>query len=83
MKAEEIRNEMERYQSLIEYVGQLAFNLAICAAIMGNLDAQDMVCGEFSLLQELNAQQVSLNKACELKLFELDLKEVFVPRSNY
>lgn len=76
-EAEELRKEFERYQGMIEYVGQLAFNLAICAALMHNLDAQDMVCDEFCLLQKLNQQQISLNKACEQRLFELDLKEVF------
>lgn len=74
--ANKLKKEIEKYQSLIEYVEQLALNLALCSALMGNLDAQDVVCTEYGNLQKINLQQMSLNETCERVLLELAAKNV-------
>lgn len=74
VEAEALRSQFKKYQSLIEHVEQIVFNLALCSATIGNLDSKLSICDGYYSLQKINFEQMNLNKVCEERLLQLDVK---------
>lgn len=71
-----LKNELEKYRSLMEYVEQITLNLTHCLAAMDNLNDSDLMCKEYEKLQRLHVQQMNMNKICESRLSELNASPV-------
>lgn len=76
--AETLKQEIAKFQSLVDYIGQIIFNLNICTALMdtaGKVDTTKLQ-KEFDTLVSLTEEQLKLNKQWEQKMLELDKKNI-------
>lgn len=76
VEADNLKTEFESYRSMVDYIGQLAFNMAFCAAAIENLDAQDLVCGEFQYLEQITKEQINENMKKERILLEVNKRNI-------
>lgn len=76
VEGDNLKAQFESYRSMVDYVGQLAFNMAFCAAAIENLDAKDFVCEQFQHLEEITKEQIKENRKKESLLLEVNKRNI-------